>query len=187
MNTTTHAYKILLATHPALRKKSDPVDSVDHTIKTLMMDMTKIMVDHEGVGLAAPQIGVHKRVLTMDIRHVHTEKPNMFCMANPEIIWRSETQSVAKEYCFSVPEIGVQVTRPEEVKIRYIDEHNTEREIHATGILARCAQHEMDHLDGIVTLDYLSPLRRKLALKKLQRMEKYQEGDAGPTGDDVTL
>ena len=145
--------------------------SVDAEVKELMADMTRIMKEKQGVGLAAPQIGVSKRVLTMDLRHVKPEKPNMFCMANPEIIWASDEKETDKEFCFSIPSIGVPVTRPAEVKVRYLDEHNKTQEIHATGLLARCVQHEMDHLDGIATIDYLSPLRRKMAVKKLQRME----------------
>ena len=167
-------YKVLLATHPILKRKAEAVASVDADIKELMADMTRIMKGKQGVGLAAPQIGVSKRVLTMDVRHVQPE-PNMFCMANPEIVWESDEKETDKEFCFSVPTIGVHVTRPAEVKVRYLDEHNKTQEIHAKGLLARCVQHELDHLNGIVTLDYLSSLRRKMALKKLQRMEKYQE------------
>lgn len=170
-------YKILIATHPVLRKKAAPVPSVDNTIKTLMKDMIQIMSAEDGLGLAAPQIGISQRVLVMDIRQSNAEEPNIFCMANPEIIWRSEEESTGKEYCFSVPDIAVPVRRPVEVKVRYLDEHNKEQELHAADLLARCVQHEMDHLDGIVTLDYLSPLRRKLAFKKLQRMEKYQQDE----------
>jgi peptide deformylase len=173
------SYKILLATHPILRKKAAPVLSVDGIIKALMQDMIQIMSAEDGLGLAAPQIGVSQRVLTMDIRETASDNSNIFCMANPEIIWRSEEESTGKEYCFSVPDIAVSVTRPMEVKVRYLNEHNKECEIHARGLMARCVLHEMDHLDGIVILDYLSPLRRKLALKKLQRIEK-QEAAEGP-------
>ena len=175
MRDMTQDHKILLATHPALRKKAASVASVDGDIKKLMMEMTRIMQEHKGVGLAATQIGVHKRVLTMDVSHVQEEKPNLFCMANPEIIWRSDEQITEKEYCFSVPDIGIPVIRPAEVKVRYVDEHNTKREVHAKGLLARCVQHEIDHLNGIVTIDYLSPLRRKMAIKKLKRMEENLE------------
>lgn len=167
-------YKVLLAIHPALKKVAEPVGTVDANIKELMQDMTRIMKEKKGVGLAATQIGVSKRVLTIDVRYVKKDKPNLFCMANPEILWASETQESEKEYCFSIPEIGVEVKRPTEVKVRYVDEHNQTQEIHATGLLARCFQHELDHLNGIVTLDYLSPLRRQLAIKKLQRLDRAQ-------------
>lgn len=167
-------YKVLLAIHPALKRVAEPVSSVDREIKELMKDMTRIMEDKKGVGLAATQIGVNKRVLTIDVRFAKKDKPNMFCMANPEILWRSDEQETEKEYCFSIPEMGVPVKRPKEVKVRYLDEHNQTQELHATGLLARCFQHELDHLNGIVTLNYLSPLKRQLAVKKLQRIDRSQ-------------
>jgi peptide deformylase len=167
-------YKVLLAIHPALKRIAEPVASVDADIKKLMKDMTRIMQEKKGVGLAATQIGVNKRVLTIDVRFVKKDKPNLFCMANPEILWASPEQETEKEYCFSIPEIGVPVKRPTEVKIRYLDEHNQTQELHATGLLARCFQHELDHLNGIVTLNYLSPLKRQLAIKKLQRLDRAQ-------------
>ena len=165
-------YKILLATHPILRQQAKPVIAVDAEIQELMQDMTRIMVRENGVGLAAPQIGVSKRVVTIDVRFVKKDLPNMFCMANPEILWASEEKSIEKEYCFSVPEIGVAIERPSEIKIRYLDEHGAYQEFHTTGILARCFQHELDHLEGIATVDYLSPLKRSLAIKRIQCLER---------------
>ena len=167
-------YKILLATHPVLKRKATPVEKVDTEIKSLLKDMLKFMYESNGAGLAAPQIGIEKRLVTMDVRHVEPES-KAFCMVNPEIIWSSKETKTETEYCLSVPGIGVSVKRPAEVKVRYLDENGKTQELHATGFMAYCIQHEIDHLDGITTLSYLSALRRKMALKKLQRIEKHRQ------------
>ena len=160
-----------MATHPALSKKADPVPKVDDSIRELFKDMLEVMYTDKGAGLAAPQIGISKRLLTMDLRYLMPETP-VFCMANPEILWESKETKVETEYCLSVPSIGVPVERPAEVKVGYLDENGTPQEVHATGFMSYCLQHEIDHLNGITTLDHMSTFKRKLALKKLQRMTK---------------
>ena len=127
-----------------------------------------------GIGLAAPQIGVMKRVVVMDVSD-DKEKPQPLKLVNPEIIWESEDTSVYQEGCLSIPEQYADVERPAEVGLRYLDENGKEHEIEADGLLATCIQHELDHLDGILFTDYLSALKRNMILKKVQKLQKTKK------------
>ena len=125
----------------------------------------------QGIGLAAPQIGVLERVIVVDV-HEKGEPPNPIRLANPEIVWTSDEKSVCEEGCLSVPEQYAEVTRPKAVRVRYLDEKNKVREMDADGMLATCIQHEIDHLNGVLFVDYLSSLKRGIILRKVQKMQR---------------
>ncbi|QCO14767.1 peptide deformylase [Azospirillum brasilense] len=162
---------ILVAPHPVLKQKAKPVEKVDARIAKLMDDMVETMYAAKGIGLAAPQIGVLERVIVVDV-HDKDEKPNPIRLANPEIVWKSDETSVCEEGCLSVPDQYAEVTRPSSVRVRYLDETNETREIEADGMLATCIQHEIDHLNGVLFVDYLSMLKRNMILRKVQKMQR---------------
>jgi len=168
---------ILTAPDPRLKIKSKPVEKVDAEIRRLMDDMLETMHAAPGIGLAAPQVGVAKRVIVIDIaREGLVTGP--LRMANPEIVDASEEDAVYEEGCLSVPEHYADVTRPAQVKIRYIDYENEIRTLEADGLLATCVQHEIDHLDGILFIDHISALKRNMILRKLVKARKEAEQDA---------
>lgn len=162
---------ILTAPDPLLKKKAKPVKAVDDDIRKLMDDMLETMYDAPGIGLAAPQVGVSKRVIVLDISK-DNEDAQPLKMANPEIIWESDDIKTYEEGCLSVPEQYAEVKRPSHVKVRYLDYQNEIREIEADELLAICIQHEMDHLDGILFIDYLSTLKRNMMIRKVKKLVK---------------
>ncbi|SMF82713.1 peptide deformylase [Azospirillum oryzae] len=162
---------ILVAPHPILKRKAQPVAEVDARVVKLMDDMVETMYDANGIGLAAPQVGVLDRVIVVDV-HEKGEPANPIRLANPEIVWSSDEKSVCEEGCLSVPEQYAEVTRPQRIRVRYLDEKNQQQEIEADGMLATCIQHEIDHLNGVLFVDYLSMLKRNILLKKVQKMQK---------------
>ncbi|MDH5189266.1 MAG: peptide deformylase, partial [Rhodospirillaceae bacterium] len=155
---------ILIAPNTRLKIKAKKVQSVDKEIIKLMNDMVETMRSANGIGLAAPQVGVSKRVIVVDISSVK-ENSEPLRMANPEIIWASDEEDLREEGCLSLPDQYAEVLRPSAVRVRYIDQQNEIREIEAQGILSVCIQHEMDHLEGKLFVDYLSALRRKMILR----------------------
>ena len=159
---------ILVLPDQRLRSVADPVVEVDEEIKGLAKDMLDTMYDAPGIGLAAPQIGVMKRVVVMDLAKPE-EKPDPIVMINPEILEVSETTAVTEEGCLSIPELYYEVERPAEVTVRYTDLEGKTVERHATEKLAVCMQHEIDHLDGVLYIDYLSRLKRDRVMKKFQK------------------
>jgi peptide deformylase len=161
---------ILVAPDPRLKTKATPVEKVDAEIAQLMEDMLETMYAAPGIGLAAPQVGVSKRVVVIDVSPEGETNP--LRMANPEIIWASDDSRVYEEGCLSLPEQYDSVERPERVKIRYLDHQNELRELDADGLLATCIQHEIDHLDGKLFVDHLSSLKRNMMLRKLTKMKK---------------
>ncbi len=163
--------EILVAPHPVLKQKAKPVEKVDARVAKLMDDMVETMYAAQGIGLAAPQIGVLERVIVVDV-HEKGEPPNPIRLANPEIVWTSDEKSVCEEGCLSVPEQYAEVTRPKAVRVRYLDEKNKVREMDADGMLATCIQHEIDHLNGVLFVDYLSSLKRGMILRKVQKMQR---------------
>ena len=162
---------ILVAPHPVLKQKAKPVEQVDARIAKLMDDMVETMYAAKGIGLAAPQIGILERVIVVDV-HEKDEKPNPIRLANPEIVWKSDDTAVCEEGCLSVPDQYAEVTRPASVRVRYLNENNETREIEAEGMLATCIQHEIDHLNGVLFVDYLSMLKRNMILRKVQKMQR---------------
>ncbi|TAN60812.1 MAG: peptide deformylase [Magnetospirillum sp.] len=162
---------ILIAPDPVLKSKAKCVGAVDERIRALMSDMLDTMYKAPGIGLAAPQVGVLERVIVMDIgKTEETREPVR--MANPEIVWASDQDNTYEEGCLSVPEHYSNVVRPAEVKVRYLDETGSPRELHADGLLATVVQHEMDHLDGILFIDHISSLKRNMILRKLLKAKK---------------
>src|SRR5580658_6700654 len=162
---------IITAPDPRLKLTAKPVAKVDATVRRLMDDMVETMYQSIGIGLAAPQVGVAQRIIVVDVAR-EGEKPNPMRIANPEILWRSEEEMVANEGCLSLPEHYAEVTRPAEIKLRYLDHENEIREIDAKGLLATCIQHEVDHLDGVLFVDHLSALKRGMILRKLQKAKR---------------
>ena len=162
---------ILTAPDPRLKQKAAPVDAVDAELVRLMDDMLETMYAAPGIGLAAPQVGVGRRVLVLDIGRDETDRAPIR-MANPEIVWVSDEDNRYEEGCLSVPEHYAEVVRPKEVRVRYLDQDNQKRELAADGLLATVVQHEIDHLDGILFIDHISALKRNMILRKLTKARR---------------
>ena len=165
--------EILVAPDPRLKVKARRVDKVDVKVRKLMDDMLETMYAAPGIGLAAPQVGEAVQVIVVDVAR-DGEPGQPLRMANPEIIWASDERVPAEEGCLSLPDQFAEVTRPAEVKVRYLDHENEIRELHAKGLLAVCVQHEMDHLQGVLFVDHLSSLRRSMILRKLTKSRKQK-------------
>jgi peptide deformylase len=163
---------IVLHPDPILRKICEPVAEVTPQIKQLMDDMLETMYAAPGIGLAAPQVGVLKRVIVMDLEAKDDKPGRPIKMVNPEIISFSAEQTLLEEGCLSLPEMNCDVIRPEKVTAKYLDENGVEQTIEADGLLAKCIQHEVDHLNGRLIFDYLSPLKRNMALRKYNKLMK---------------
>jgi peptide deformylase len=161
-----------------LRRISEPVGKITAEIKKLVEDMFETMYDAPGIGLAAVQVGVLKRVVTMDLsKKEGATEPKVFI--NPEIVWRSEEQSTYEEGCLSIPEVHEDVERPARVKVKYLDLEGKAHEEEAEGLFATCIQHEVDHLNGVLFIDYISKLKRDRITKKFAKAAKRAEEDAG--------
>ena len=156
--------EILQPPHPGLRTRAALVERFDGDLRRLVADMFETMYKAPGIGLAAPQVGVARRLLIMDVADGEERRP--MTVINPEILWHSDERGVAEEGCLSLPSFYAEVTRPTAVRVRYQDERGAEHELAADGLLARCVQHEIDHLDGILFVDHLSALRRNMILRK---------------------
>jgi peptide deformylase len=167
---------ILTAPDPRLKLVAQPVTAVDGTVRRLMDDMVETMYAAKGIGLAATQVGVAQRVVVMDLSDVPEAPKQPLKMANPEILWTSDQDSSYQEGCLSVPGVFENVTRPDACKVRYLDEQNEVRELNATGLLATCIQHEIDHLNGTLFVDHLSNLKRNMIIKKLEKAKRLGAG-----------
>lgn len=155
---------------PVLKQKAAPVEKVDDGLRRLLDDMLETMYAAAGVGLAAPQVGVLKRVIVIDTHDEEEgEAPRPLFLVNPEIVARSEEKICHEEGCLSVPDQHAEVMRFAEVRVRYLDYHGEAKEVAADGLLAIALQHEIDHLDGILYIDRISRLKRQMLLKKLQK------------------
>ena len=162
---------VIIAPDPRLKQISAPVDRVDDDIRRLMDDMLETMYLAPGVGLAAAQVGVLKRVIVVDASPKEGER-QPYLMANPELVWVSDEDLSAEEGCLSLPDYYGDVVRPAAIRVRYLDHENEMRETAADGLLATCIQHEMDHLDGILFVDHMSALKRNMILRKLTKAKK---------------
>ena len=165
---------IIVAPDPRLKETCAPVEAVDAAVRTLMDDLLESMHAARGIGLAAPQVGITKRIIVVDVAR-DEEPPSPLRMANPEIVRASDELIAADEGCLSLPEHYAEVVRPATVTVRFTDYDNVVRELDADGILGTCIQHEMDHLDGILFVDHVSALKRSIILRKLTKMKKQQE------------
>ena len=166
--------QILIEPNKILREKSLPVEKVNEDLQKLMNDMSETMYAAPGIGLAAIQVGVPKRVIVLDIAQKEGHKNPMFFI-NPEIIEKSENNSTYEEGCLSVPGQFAEIARPDKCDIQYLNYHGQPKEIKAEGMLATCIQHEIDHLEGILFIDYLSKLKKTMIIKKLSKQKGKSE------------
>jgi len=162
-----------------LKQRCNPVERVDDDVRVLLDNMLETMYDAPGIGLAAPQVGVLRRIVTIDVSRREegdeSDAPiakNPLFMINPEIVWSSDELSLYNEGCLSIPDYYAEIERPAEVIVQFLDRNGKENEIRAGGILATCIQHEVDHLDGILFIDYLSKLKRDRVIKKFAKIKK---------------
>ena len=160
--------KILTEPDPFLRQKSNKVDDVNNEIRSLMDDMLETMYNAPGIGLAAIQVGVPKKVIVLDLSR-DDEKKNPYYFVNPELITSSDNNASYEEGCLSVPGQFAEINRPDKCKIKYLDYNGDKQILNAEGLLATCIQHEMDHLEGILFIDYLSKLKKSMIIKKLSK------------------
>jgi peptide deformylase len=168
---------IITAPDPRLKIKAKRVAAVDDGVRRLMDDMFETMKKAIGIGLAAPQVGVAKRVIVLDVAR-EGEDPQPLMIANPEILWRSEETATFSEGCLSLPEHYADVERPAKIRLRYLDYQNEIREIEASDLLATCLQHEIDHLDGVLFVDHISMVKRGIILRKLAKTKRSKSAVA---------
>src|SRR5688500_14960139 len=167
---------ILEVPDPRLREISKPVEGVDDELRTLVADMFETMYDAPGIGLAAIQVGVPKRILVIDLQEPEEEggepvkDPRVFI--NPEIVTASDQEVPYNEGCLSIPDQYAEVDRPDRIRARWLDDQGKAHEEEIGGLLAVCLQHEMDHLNGVLFIDHLSRLKREMVLKKLAKLRK---------------
>ena len=162
---------IIIEPDAILRKKSETLEKVDNELKVLMDDMLETMYAAPGIGLAAVQVGILKRLIVIDVSK-EKEKKNPLFLINPEIIFKSKNTSVYEEGCLSLPGYFAEIERPAECKIKYIGYDGKKKEMTASGLLATCIQHEVDHLNGKLFIDYLSKLKKDMIIKKLVKHKK---------------
>tara|TARA_B100000965_G_scaffold398768_1_gene417432 strand:- start:53 stop:574 length:522 start_codon:yes stop_codon:yes gene_type:complete len=166
--------KIIIEPDSILRKKSEPLEKVNDEVRKLMNDMLDTMYNAPGIGLAAIQIGILKRIVVIDISKDKEKKEPLF-LVNPEIISKSSKTSTYEEGCLSLPGQFAEVERPAECVLKYVDYSGNKKELKADGLLATCIQHEVDHLNGILFIDYLSKLKKDMIIKKLIKHKKEIE------------
>ena len=166
--------KILTIPDPILRKISQPVNKVDKEIKNLMDDMLETMYGAPGIGLAAVQIGILKRVIVIDLSK-ENEKKNPIFIVNPEIIFKSDDLVSYEEGCLSIPNHFAEIKRPNTCKIKFLNYEGEQKELKADGLLATCIQHEIDHINGVLFIDYLSKLKKDIIIKKVSKDKKETE------------
>ena len=163
--------KIVIEPDPILRKESEPVEKVDDELRKLLDDMLETMYAAPGIGLAAVQVGILKRLIVIDISKEKEKKDPLF-LINPKIISKSKQTSIYEEGCLSLPGHFAEIERPAECQINFIDYNGKKKEIKANGLLSTCIQHEVDHLNGILFIDYLSKLKKDMIIKKLVKHKK---------------
>lgn len=177
------ALPIYIAPAAVLKKVADPVEAVNDDLKKLMDDMLETMYRAPGIGLAAPQVGVSKRVLVLDVEQprgpddedlpdISARKGNPICFVNPEILWSSAEPNVYDEGCLSLPGQYAEIERPKKVRVKYVTYDGQQAELEADGLLATCLQHEIDHLDGVLFVDHLSTLKRNMIMRRLKKWTK---------------
>ena len=165
---------IIIEPDPILRRKCEPLEKVDGHIRKLMKDMVETMYKAPGIGLAAIQVGILKRAIVIDISKDDEKKKPLFFI-NPEITFKSKVTSVYEEGCLSLPGYYAEIERPAKCHLKYLDLDGKMSELKAEGLLATCIQHEVDHLDGVLFIDYLSKLKKSMILKKLTKQKKTLE------------
>lgn len=167
---------IITAPDPRLKQVCPSVEQVDDEIRQLLEDMLETMYEAPGIGLAAPQVGVLKRVIVVDVSREDEERAPLK-LVNPELTWVSDHDASYDEGCLSLPEHYAEVVRPAEIKVEYLDQDGKKQELAADGLLATCIQHEIDHLDGILFVDHISALKRNMILRKLLKARKAKSAE----------
>ena len=162
---------VIIAPDPRLKVRCRAVERVDAKVRRLMDDLLDSMRASNGIGLAAPQVGVTRRVIAVDV-HGEDEESNPLVLADPEILSASDKTIANEEGCLSLPEQYAEVRRRAAIRVRYLDRDGAVREVAAEGLLATCIQHEMDHLDGVLFVDHLSALKRNIILRRLSKMKR---------------
>ncbi len=170
---------ILLHPDPRLKKATDPVARITPEIEALAADMLATMYDAPGIGLAAPQVGVLSRIFVMDAQRDPQAEPQPMVMINPEITWESDEQNVYEEGCLSIPDHYAEVTRPAAVRVNWLGLDGKTHEKDFDGLWATCAQHEIDHLDGVLFIDHISAMRRQMITRKMVKLKRDRARDMG--------
>jgi peptide deformylase len=167
---------ILILPDKRLRLVSEPVKAIDAGVRALVDDMFETMYEAPGIGLAAIQVGVPKRVITMDLaKKEEPRAPQVFI--NPRLVWQSEEKAIYEEGCLSIPEFYEEVERPAKVRVKYLDLDGAEHELEAGELLATCLQHEIDHLNGILFIDHISKLKRDRVIKRFTKAAKREAAE----------
>ena len=166
--------KILTEPDPILRKKCSPIANVDDDLRKILKNMLETMYKAPGIGLAAIQVGILKRAVVIDVSK-EDEKKNPLFLINPEIIYKSNETSIYEEGCLSLPGQYAEIERPSKCQVKYIDFDGKAKELKAEGLLSTCIQHEIDHLDGVLFIDYLSKLKKTMIIKKLSKQKQSLE------------
>ena len=164
---------IVLAPDPVLKQTCQPVEVIDDDVRARLDDMVETMYAAPGIGLSAPQVADGRRLIVCDVAR-EGESAQVFKMVNPEIVWRSEEKVRAEEGCLSIPDQYGEVSRFREIRVTYLDPDGATQEVEANGLLSACIQHEIDHLDGILFIDYLTPLKRNMILRKMKKLKRQQ-------------
>ena len=162
---------ILIEPDPILRKKSEPLENVNEETRKLLDDMLQTMYSAPGIGLAAVQIGILRRIVVIDVSKKEEERKPIF-LINPEITFKSKETSLFEEGCLSLPGYFAEIERPAKCKVKYLDYNGKQTELDAEGLLSTCIQHEIDHLNGVLFIDYLSKLKKDMIIKKLKKQKK---------------
>lgn len=163
---------ILIHPDPRLKKRADPVTEITKDLRAAADDMLQTMYEAPGIGLAGPQIGLMSRIIVMDCVKDKDAAPRPMVLLNPEVTWSSEATNTYEEGCLSIPDQYAEVTRPAEVRVRWMDLEGKIREEEFAGLWATCVQHEIDHLNGRLFIDYLTPLKRQLITRKMEKLKR---------------
>lgn len=163
---------ILIHPDPRLKKRADPVTEITKELRAAADDMLQTMYEAPGIGLAGPQIGLMSRIIVMDCVKDMDAAPRPMVLLNPEVTWSSEATNTYEEGCLSIPDQYAEVTRPAEVRVRWMDLEGKVREEEFAGLWATCVQHEIDHLNGRLFIDYLTPLKRQLITRKMEKLKR---------------
>ncbi|ARE39388.1 Peptide deformylase [Rhodovulum sp. P5] len=169
---------ILIHPDPRLKTAADPVADISDELQKLAEDMLDTMYHAPGIGLAAPQIGILQRLIVLDCAKDEGTPPKPYAMFNPEVVWESDDKNIHEEGCLSIPETYAEVTRPAEVVVRWTDPSGEPQEDRFAGLWATCVQHEIDHLNGKLFIDYLSPLKRQLITRKMKKLKRDRARDS---------
>jgi len=164
---------IVWAPDPILKTVCKPVETVDDQVRKLVDDMLETMYDAPGVGLAAPQINLDRRVIVIDVADKDAE-PEPMGLINPEIVWASDKTKIHEEGCLSLPDMFADVERPDRVRVEYLDRDGKKQSVEADGLLSVCLQHEIDHLNGLLFVDHISTLKRNMIMRKMVKAKKSQ-------------